>query len=91
MCSIYKDEGDHVAYNACRTLGLEPVEVLLACIIAAASELPSCSITAGGMAGLQAAHEAARTAASSASDAQPEENMPPGEPKARLAHAGKSQ
>lgn len=65
--------------------------MLLADILVAASELPSGSTEPGGKAGPQAAHEAARPAASSADDARPEGSTPPDAPNAHLALIGVGQ
>ena len=61
-------------------IGEEHVDTLLADVLEAASELPSSSTTPGGEAGPQAAHEAARAAASSVDDAWPKGSTPPGAP-----------
>ena len=68
----------HVACDACRTIGKEQVDKLLADVLVAASKLPSSSTAPGGEAGPQAAHEAARAAARSADDGRPEGSTPPG-------------
>ena len=65
--------------------------MLLADVLVAASELPSGSAAPDGDAGLPTAHVAARPAASSADDAQPEESTPPGAPNAHLPCNGVNQ
>ena len=68
----------HAACHACRIIGREHVDMLLADVLVAASELPSGSTEPGGGPGPQAAHEAARAAASSADDGRPEGSTPSG-------------
>ena len=52
--------------------------MLLAEVLAVASELPGCSTAPGSEAGGQAVHEASKAAACSADDAQPRGSTPPG-------------
>ena len=75
-----------MACDACSIIGKEHVHMVFANVLVAASELPSGSTAPGGEAGLQAAHEAARAAASSADDGRPEGSTPPGAPM-RIWHA----
>ena len=73
-----------MACHACRIIGKKHVDMVLSDVLEAASELPSYSTTAGGEPGPQAAHEAARAAASSAEDARPQSSTLPGASLERL-------
>ena len=68
----------HVTCHACRIIGREHVDMLLAEVLAVASELPGCSTAPGGEAGGQAVREASEATACSADDAQPRGSTPPG-------------